>query len=167
MDISLNPLQVQQIAGKPIKVVKYSSLHEYDNIEQLFDISNFVLLLYETKQNNGHWVGLVNKPKIIYFFDSYGYFPDDELQYSNIKFRKSNNMDYGYLSYLLLNTNKTIDYNDKQLQKVGNRINTCGRWVAMFFRLNKSNDAFSKIFLKAPEDKRDKLITELTNKYIV
>lgn len=167
MNISLNPYQVQQIAGKPIKVVKYSSLHEYDNIEQLFDISNYVLLLFETKHNNGLWVGLVNKPKTIYFFCSYGYFPDDHLHYTNVKFRKSNNMDYGYLSYLLLHTNKTIDYNDKQLQKVDNNINTCGRWVGMFFRLNKSNNAFSKIFMKVPQDKRDKLITELTNKYIV
>ena len=167
MDISLNPLQVQKISGKIINVIKYSELCDYVDANHLFSKSPFILLLYETQKNNGHWVCLIDKPKTIYVFDSYGIFPDDELKYTNIKFRKDNNMDFGYLSYLLYHSPKTIDYNAVQLQKLDQNITTCGRWCGLRIRCdNLSNDKFAGMFKHVPLDKRDNVICQLTEKYL-
>ena len=37
MNVALNPQQVQHIAGIPIQVAKYSDLHKYKTLEQVFE----------------------------------------------------------------------------------------------------------------------------------
>ena len=164
---ALSPQEVQQIAGKPISVFKYSDLVNFQTINDLFTTSNFILLLYETKQNSGHWCCLINKPKVIEFFDPYAFIPDDQLEFANIKFRKCNSMELPYLTYLMYNSNKTIDYNNVQLQKLAKNIQTCGYWCGIRMRESRlSNDKFAKMFINYPVDERDNLILKISHKYI-
>ena len=71
MNLALSPDQVQKIAGQKISMVKYSSLHQFSNIDELFKkgTTDCLLILYETSMNNGHWTGLIKRPDKIYFFD--------------------------------------------------------------------------------------------------
>ena len=39
-------------------------------------------MLYETKQNFGHWTALIKQQNFIEFFDSYGLQLDQELNYA-------------------------------------------------------------------------------------
>ena len=63
MNVALNPEQVEHIAGIPIEVVKYSDLHKYKNINQLFNKKKAVLLLYQIQPTYGHWCCLVKHKK--------------------------------------------------------------------------------------------------------
>ena len=170
---SLSPIEVQKIAKRPIKVVKYSSLCSYKRIEDIFGQLDSILLLFETETNRGHWTCLKKTPTghnsyKIYFFDSYGYVPDDELENTNYNFRKANNMDRPYLTKLLYETKIPIDYNPVRLQKMDSRIATCGRWCGLFLQDNKiSNDNFAKIFTNTYKNEDwDKLIVKFTEPYL-
>ena len=127
----LNPHQVQKIAGCPVNVIKYQDLDELDHIDELFSSAGCALLLYETQLNQGHWVCLINQPDTIIFFDSYGLEPDNQLAFTNIQFRRLNDMIFPHLSGLLLDSPKLIDYNDKRLQLMAPEIQTCGHWVVI------------------------------------
>ena len=168
MDKALSAEEVLKIAGIPIKLIKYSDLSLYKTICDIFGTFKAVLLLYEQRINSGHWVCLINHKDTIHFFDSYGLFPDDELRFSNIKFRKENDMFLPYLTYLLYHSPKTIDFNDIKLQKIDEKIATCGRWCGMRMRMHKlTNDEFSDLFKNIKKNERDPLIVNLTEKYIV
>ena len=163
----LSPREIARIADKPIRVVQYKHLHAYKDINDLFGNLDCVLILYNTKQHYGHWIGLINHSHKIYFFDPYSMFPDDQLFFTNIKFRKENDMQYPYLVYLLYHSKKAIDYNDYQFQTFSPNISTCGYWVGYRFRHSKlSTNQFKKLFKGIPKDKLDNTIILLCNKYL-
>lgn len=165
---ALNPNEIYKVANTPFKVVKYSDLYKFKNIEDMFNKKcKCVLMLYEQKNNYGHWVCLINHPKKVIFFDPYAMEPDDQLQFTNIKFRKDNNMELPYLTYLLFHSEKPIDYNDKRFQKLDDKINTCGYWVGIRMRKkNIDSDQFIKIFEGIPSNELDNEIIKICNKYI-
>ena len=165
MDIPLSPEDVQKICGFPIDVFIYSEFKNLKSAEEIFKYSNFVLILYETKERMGHYCCLINNPEIIYFFDSYGIYLDKELMAISENFKKSHNMDKCYLSHLLVHSKKPIDINDFQFQSFENKSQTCGRHCAFRLLNHKfSNDQYAKIFSKVPLEKRDQIICELTSK---
>ena len=168
MDKSLSAEEVQQIAGEPIRVLKYSALCNYKDIEDMFGKYKGVLLLYESTLNRGHWTCLKKmKNKTICFFDSYGYIPDDELHFTNIKFRRENCMDLPYLTALMYKSKYAIDYNDVQLQKFKDNINTCGRYCGLFLRCqDMDNIQFAK-WLKSKDQNTDRLIVRLTEPFLI
>ena len=148
-------------------MLKYSELCSYKNIEQVFGNLRGVLLLFESKLNNGHWTCLKKLNNgIICFYDSYGFIPDDQLEYTNKQFRIDNNMNYPYLTRLLYNTKYPIDYNHYRVQKMKNGINTCGRYVAIFLKYDNIDcDTFSEWLLNQ-NDNPDITITKLTEPYL-
>ena len=51
----------------PVKIIKYSEIDNYKNIEKLFDKTNNIIILFETAKNTGHWCILKRiKDNIIY-----------------------------------------------------------------------------------------------------
>lgn len=117
--------------GVSCTICKYSGLAKFKTLDELLGKNRCAIILYETRQNFGHWVCVFeNGNNHIEFFDSYGYFPDDERDFVPTAFRKVGNIDYPYLTYLLYDSNKHIHYNEYQLQEKGNNVNTCGRHVA-------------------------------------
>jgi hypothetical protein len=114
------------------KIVLNSDIHKYHSIDELFGDLDSVVILYETKPHYGHWVCLIRHPNnLIEFFDSYGMFVDDELNYINPKFRKQSHQDYRYLSKLILESGYRLIYNKVKLQKVKNDVSSCGRHVCL------------------------------------
>lgn len=172
MEKALNPIEIEKIAGTPIILLKYSQLCLFNTMEELFDKGiNYVLLLYETKLNNGHWVCLINHPDSVEFFDSYAFVPDDELKFTNLNFKKQNNMDLPYLTYLMLNSKKPIEYNDYKFQSWKQGVHTCGRWVGFRIRLSHSDnfslEDFIEMFKKFYTRKNyDLVITKLTDPFL-
>lgn len=158
----LSPSEVQSIAGKPISTFKYSELGDMTSIQDLFAKNNCVLLLYESKLNSGHWCCLINQPSQVVFFDPYSLEPDSQLAFSNIRFRDNNGMELPYLTYLMLKSQKPIDYNNIQNQRLSQGIETCGYHCGVRMRAEKlTNTEYNNIFKSVPLKQRDNLIIKL------
>lgn len=149
------------------------------------DSSNklFYLIHYKTGENsqgviNGHWCGLyVNKKlKVVIFFDSYGYFPDFSKELMTEKYLiKSGQTHKDICNFIEFLQNKGYKayYNEIRFQKLKDGINTCGRYIAYFFRFfnehpNKSLKYFQDLlksyisYFGIKDKNYDKLITILT-----
>ena len=143
-------MDVKPLSGKDIKffmngdcvILPYENLVYYKNIDDVFNTSNFIFLLYPIKENYGHWVLLMKINNRIEFFDSYGIFTDMEYKYGAKKTPK-------YLSKLLINSNPKykLYYNEKQYQKWNT--NYCGYYcVLRAFNYKKSLSNFQNILDK-------------------
>ncbi len=147
-------------------IMTYSQLTDYDSLDDVFERSPIVFLLYETRNQFGHWCLLCTDRRHIYFFDSYGIFPDEELKYTDKTFRKNNNMSIPYLTELLLHnrSNKIMEYNAQKLQEMRPDIATCGRWCILFALVypKVTIDNFANYFLSTGRNP-DELVTEMTN----
>lgn len=146
---SLTDKDLYKLFNNKIKIYTYNQLSNFNNIEDLFKPFDIAFILFETSKNYGHWCVLCTDKKTNYFFDPYGFKPDDELEFTNKSFRMKNNMWYPYLSYLLIKSNKKLIYNKYQLQDLkNNNIATCGRWCSLYAYLfdKLSIDEFANIF---------------------
>jgi hypothetical protein len=115
-----------------------------------------ILVFYETDSDPikgtrmGHWCCMGIKGKDIYFFDSLGLFPDDELDKISPDYRKATNQGervVGKILYQLANRGFRIHYNDLPFQETGPGINTCGRYCALFLgsAINGKGDPYLKM----------------------
>jgi hypothetical protein len=166
MDYSLSGLDIENVLKKFNKkcyLTLYKNLIKYNTIDELLREARYIIILYETTKNYGHWCCLFkNNKNSIEFFDSYGIRPDDELKYSTELFRKKNKMNFPLLTYLLLECPYNIEYNQYKLQKMTKDISTCGRWVLLRCLLSNFNiDNFYKIFKNVKnKDKATVIMTE-------
>ena len=143
---------IKQIEASPIsdslikqylpdtKIVMYNELPKYSNIEELLptEKSHFVLM-YQDSPNTGHWVGILRLGNTIEMFDSYGNYPDKDLNWVDEKTRNKIGIDGKYLSRLFNKTKLKVVYNTEPYQGKGNEIATCGRHV-IFRILNSDKD---------------------------
>jgi hypothetical protein len=128
------PLSGEEIYNsllKKTKIVRYSELHNYDNLNQLMKPFNNICLLYESKPSYGHWVCLIlhKKDNIIEYFDPYGMFIDKPLDYVDNDYLIQSNQDFPYLSKLINDSNYKVIYNKSKLQSKNEDIATCGRHI--------------------------------------
>ena len=143
-----------EMNGK-VDVYSYFQILDFKNIDELLGKYKKVVLLYHTSSNYGHWCCLYENNKQIYFFDSYGLKPDAELNFIPHNLRNDLNQHHKYLTLLLYNSKKIINYNQYQLQKVSPNIQTCGRWCCLRLQYPEiSVNEFKNIF-----DKTSKLIS--------
>ena len=84
----------------------------------------------------GHWCTLFKRGNILEFFNPYGGYPDNTLNFITKKFRDSSNQNYTYLSKLLLECPYELEYNEHKFQKMNINTKTCGRHCAirLYFR---------------------------------
>ncbi len=165
MKKALSNFDLYKFFDNKIKIYTYNELTKYKTIEDAFYPYNIMFILYETKDLFGHWVVLCQNKHDIYFFDPYGFFPDEQLKFTNKVFRKYNNMSLPHLTTLLLKSDKNIHYNDHELQNINNKsLATCGRWVLIFALLYNyiTIDEFARYF-KTRKMKPDEYITLLTH----
>ena len=188
MDRALDNSEVAKIAGRRITMVLNSDMSAYDSLEKLF-ATECVLLNYLTQKDFGHWVGLhYNRDReVVTFFDSYGKLPDKALSYIPMKYRIESNQDYPHLSKLLIEwlekrKGRVVKYNDEQFQRYSTNIQTCGRWVGLWFRycrqltverfekmLNGHRDKYLAVHHLKGVDRDlyfDRLVVELTDKFL-
>jgi hypothetical protein len=143
---------ISQLMDGKVKIISYSQLKQFKNIDELLEPFGKVVILYESKKNYGHWTCLFVNPvdNTLNFFDSYGIFLDDELEHVPENYKKKSG--YGYvplLSILLYKSGYPVNYNHFKLQGRGNHINTCGKWcVLRLINSDKNEYEFAKPLLK-------------------
>lgn len=117
------------------KILKFSDLENYDNLDDLLPEKNdYRIILTETKRNSGHWCCLLrynNKgTDTIEWFDSYSGKPDSELKFIPTAIKNMLGENKHHLTRLVKNTGgKRIIYNKKRFQELNDDVDTCGRWV--------------------------------------
>jgi hypothetical protein len=143
-NIALSDKQVLQLV--PAHLVLYPDLTKYKTIDQVLGPETACLLLFEAKPNYGHWCCLFRTGNDIEFFNPYGGYPDDSLNYIPLHFREVSNQLVPYLSMLLIESPYNLSYNEHRFQKRSADIKTCGRHCAvrLAFR-DLSLAAYSKL----------------------
>ena len=132
--VDLTGEDLVRICKGKVKVVPYHELKNYDSIEDLLKEFGAIILLYETKLDFGHYTALhYDNTGRLEFFDSYGLAPDAELKYAAYNLAQG----VPYLTNLLKQYKKPINYNKVRLQKFMKDINTCGRWTSCRIRMNE------------------------------
>lgn len=162
---SLSNRDLFQLFDNRIRIVTYSKLSTFNSLDDLFGPYDVVFILYEIRPKYGHWCVICRTPSTVYFFDPYGMFPDDQLQYTPDLFRMTHGMDRPVLTQLLIESPMNVRYNQHMLQNPDNpSVATCGRWCALYALLYQyiSIDEFADIFQSSGMDPDD-AITLLTN----
>ena len=166
-DIALSDKQVLKLIDGKANLILYPNIHKYKNIDEILYPYEACIILFEAKPRYGHWCCIFKiNNKLLEFFNPYGGYPDDSLEYIPIDFRLKSYQFYPYLSILMYNSPYELSYNEYKFQKHGNDIKTCGRWCAirLIFR-NLSLDEFYHL-IKYLKDllniTSDELVTLLT-----
>lgn len=126
------PLSVQQVLkmlDNKANFFTYPEIYKHKDINTILGKHKVCILLYLTSLNFGHFTCLFEYNNSIHFFDSYGYFPDDELKFVPSGLKQTFLGYHKYLLYLLSKSNKKIYYNEYNLQSFRKNIETCGYWV--------------------------------------
>lgn len=167
--IALSDSEVLQLVKNKANIILYPNLVKYDNVDQILDLYGACFILFESRPNYGHWCCLfkVNNDTLE-FFNPYGGYPDDSLEFINNEFRFQSNQAFPYLSYLLLKSNYNLTYNEHKFQQKKEGINTCGRWSALrIICRNMSLKQFNKFIenlSKKLKLNKDEIVTLLTIK---
>lgn len=149
-EVDLSGKDIERICNNQVKILPYEALMNIKTVDDFFKPYDSVALLYQTKQNYGHWVAVIRRSnKLVEFYDPYGIAIDTELQLSDYNLRNMGGVLTPHLSALLKSENYKVISNTTQLQKVKEHINTCGRYVALRILLkdkplNSFNDLLSK-----------------------
>jgi hypothetical protein len=162
-DIALTDHDVMKLVEGKAKVVLYSDLYKYKNLDELLAPYGSVFLLFEWQKGSGHWVAIIRQDKnTVEHFDPYGIFIDKELSWVPVDYRDISNQNYPYLTALFVNSKyKNLTYNQYKFQKKGGGIKTCGRWSALRIIFKDLDlDSFAKLFLGK---NADDLVTMLTS----
>lgn len=137
-DIPLSDNDIMELLKGKTNIILYSSMHKYDNVNQLIDPYGCCVILYEAKPHSGHWCCLTLHDKELEFFDSYGGEIDTQLDYIPKKFAEESNQDYPYLLRLIAENNEyDVSYNEFDFQELNKNVKTCGRWTCLRIMLKE------------------------------
>jgi hypothetical protein len=164
-DIALSDADVLKLVGNKARIVLYPDLHKINDLDEILEPYGAAFILYEVKPSYGHWCCIIKiDDNTIEFFDPYGMYPDTELEFIPMHFRKKSHQYIPHLSWLMYNSHYNLSYNEHKFQKHSSDIKTCGRWCAIritFKHLSLEN--FTKIFKKANADDIVTVITMWVN----
>ncbi len=124
----LSDKDILRLTDNKTKVIMYPELAQYETLDDVFGDHDSITLLYLQKENLGHWccVNFIND-STIEFFDPYGIFIDDELEFTSPKMQQRLNQRLPVLSKLFKESPYKLTYNEHQFQELGSNIATCGR----------------------------------------
>lgn len=121
-----------------VRILEYSQLADARSLNEVLGRKGAVIILYETRKNYGHWVGLFRVDKrTVEFFDPYGLMPDEELGFIDDNFREESGQSVPHLTALLAASRDKIIYNQFPLQKLAKNTSTCGRWCGLRIALRQ------------------------------
>jgi len=146
-----------------VNILRYIDLEELNDIEEGFGKQGLVILYPTVSDNEGHWCCLFINPRDdkLYFFDSYGIIPDDQLEFRTEEYTRIVPKTYRHLTKLLLNSKREVDYNPWKFQSDSPKITTCGLWcVARILFSHRTCDEFHFLFGPGYEINQDKLVTK-------
>ena len=149
--IDLSGADIKRMVGGQTNIIAYERLKTYSNLEQVLSPYGSCVLLYQTRENYGHWVVLIDRGnKMLEFYDSYGLAPDEELKLDNqFHLRIHGGKITPHLGALIQAGGWSVKYNHEQLQQQLADINTCGRYCVMRLiyknlSIRKFNDLLTK-----------------------
>ena len=136
---ALSDEDIRHILGGRCKILKYGELSKYGELDDLVpDLVDYAIVLYEEKENSGHWIGLLKYNNLVELFDPYGLIFDKELSWVGLKTRRMLNEATPYLSILL--KKERYVYNYVKYQDQDSYVNTCGSHVChRIYRLLHDN----------------------------
>jgi hypothetical protein len=127
-DIALSNTDILSLLHGKASIVLYPNLYKYNNIDDILGPYGACVLLFEAKPSYGHWVCIFKiNETTLEFFNPYGGFPDDSLNYIPDDFKALSHQNYPILSKLLLISSYELTYNEHQFQQKNKDIRTCGR----------------------------------------
>ncbi len=161
--------ELYKLMNGNVKIIQYKELQNYNSLSELFKECKNILLLYTTKKNYGHWVCLFKNKDYIEFFDSYAMKPDEQREYIPQAFKKKDDEQIPYLTWLLYKYSKKYDinYNHHKFQSDNEKISTCGLHCCLRM-INKDiniNDYY-KLMKKASKNTNlnyDELVVKILN----
>jgi hypothetical protein len=159
--IALSDSDVLKLVEHKAKILIYSDLSKFKTLDEALGKHQAAFLLYESQPDYGHWTVLFRNDDYVEFFDPYGVFPDNELEWIPKHFREISGQMYPQLTALLYYSPYDLEYNEHKFQKHGEGINTCGRWSALRLAFRDvSLKQFAEMF---KGKKSDDLVSILTS----
>jgi hypothetical protein len=169
-DIALSDKEVLRLIDRKANLILYPNLHKYKTIDEVLEPYGACIILFAAQiqpSMYGHWCCIFKMDdQLLEFFNPYGGWPDDSLEYIPMKTRKKSHQYYPYLSNLMLDSPYELSYNEYKFQKHGENIKTCGRWCALrlicrYMPLQEFHDMV-KYLTKSFNITNDELVTLLT-----
>lgn len=163
MSYSVTSNELTDAMNKQAIIMKYSEFIEF-GLFKIFAKTNFLILLVKSPMiDMQHYICVLmnHKNKSIIFYDSYGMNFNELSKLMGIDSTFFNNQLYS----LADNLKYKIDINTRQMQKMDDKINTCGRWVLMRAQYNNmSNKEFNNMIIDFCGNtyKPDEIITLMT-----
>jgi hypothetical protein len=131
-------------------LITYKELKKFKTMEQLLEKPNFdyKILLIETQRNQGHWVCLAKKDDTVYWFDSYGQDPHENINMVSSCVRRMLGQENDEIKRLYKSAREEgfrVEENDFQFQADKPNINTCGRWILFFIQCIREGMGFEEM----------------------
>lgn len=170
MNIALSNHDILNLLNNNCRIILYPDIHNYNSIDQILDPYDCCIILYESMPKYGHWCALIKTDENnIEYFNPYGGFPDNSLDYISNEFRKQSNQFYPYLSNLMYKSDYNINFNEFPFQQKKNDIKTCGRHcvVRVFCKsinIYQYKDILDKLCKKFKLNNYDEFVTLITSK---
>ncbi len=160
--------EMNNLMGGRASILTYPDLDNFNNIDEVLGGCGMAILLYLVDENKGHYACIFRRSKnILEFFDSYGIYPDDELDFNSDAHNNSLDQELPFLKRLIKKSNyDKIIWNEIPVQRRVAEIATCGRHCAFrLFKKKLTHDKFIRLYEKARDRgfTNDSFVTMLTN----
>jgi len=145
--IKYKPMSASELNnhGVDTKFLTYDELSNYNNVNELFEDSDYVIILIRWDNNTGHYIGLINDNDYIEKFDSFGLGHTYHKELINNKHLNPEKL----LDDLLKTTNKKIIKNRVEYQNYDDdNLATCGRHILYRFLNHKKKNMNLKDYNK-------------------
>jgi hypothetical protein len=162
-NVNLSDVDIVRMCLGEVSIYTYHELVNFTSPDQIFQNKRGAIILYETRDNYGHWVLLIKlSNNTIEFFDPLGLEMDTELQLVPEFYRSKLNEMRPHLTDIF--SQHHIITNRTQFQAVDQDINTCGRHITTrfrFFLLGYDLKNYTLLF-KNQRETSDEIVTKLT-----
>lgn len=162
--LSLSDDDIRTLTNNKLEIHAYKDLERFNNIDEVLGKNGACVLLYQTKEDYGHWVSIFKVDNnTLEFFDSLGWAMDQELKFSDYNIRVHNGEAVPHLTHLINESHYGLIQNKTKLQKNAYDDNTCGRWASLRVRLRDLTLIhFVNLFTKAHTFEPDFWVSALT-----
>lgn len=123
----------QEILEYVPNMMKYGELENMSDSEIVERMP--LVVLYEFKEDYGHWCLLTNTVEGIEFFDSYSFLPDSQREFIDEPFKSLSGQSRPRILKLLKNLSNFLQINYMDFQLQGADTATCGRWCCLRYLL--------------------------------
>lgn len=166
---SFSDVDMKKLTSNESNLVTYPEIANYKTLDKLLGKHRSCIILYLQTLTYGHWCCIFERedePGLINFYDPYGYFPDDELNFNKKEKNRELKQEKPYLSMLMLKEKDryTFTYNKYPLQSKTKNNNICGRAVGLRINFKDISDKeFYDLLTKNKCYTKDEWIVILTS----